>query len=244
MPTSPKGTDAAPGPSVGAIVVAAGESRRMGDIDKIFAPIGDQPMIWHALQTLQNAREVRDIVLVLSAHNLERGRSLVAASGFDKVRDVCAGGERRQDSVRRGLDRLSGSEWIIVHDGARPFVSGEMIATGLAEARSTGAAAAAVPVKDTIKSADERGFVEETLPRDTLWAAQTPQVFRRQLLAEAHSHVSEDATDDAAMVERVGGKVRLFQGSYDNIKVTTPEDLAVAEAILRRRQSSGYGSGE
>ena len=142
--------------------------------------------------------------------------------------------------MRRGVESLTDADWIIVHDGARPFIDGDLIARGLEEARHTGAAIAAVPVKDTIKSVDTELFVTQTHLRDSLWAIQTPQVFRRQLLAEAHQRVYEEASDDASLVERTGGKIRIFMGSYGNIKVTTPEDLPIAEAILRTRVSGGF----
>ena len=222
---------------VGAVVVAAGESRRMAGRDKIFDQLLGRPFIWYSLNTLNSAPQIDAIVLVLPRENVERGWELVRDHGLRKVSDVCPGGERRQDSVRAGLDRLGDSEWIVVHDGARPFLDHGLIAAGLAEAKQTGGALAAVPVRDTIKSAGTDLIVTDTLQRDRLWAAQTPQVFRRDLLAEAHRRVTEYVTDDASMIERIGGKVRIFPGSPSNIKVTTPEDLPIAEAILRAQQS-------
>ena len=227
----------APHATVGAIIVAAGESRRMAGVDKTFVSLMGGPLISYSLKALHDSPQVDDIVLVLPRNSVELGRELVDATGWQKVKDVCLGGQRRQDSVRHGLERLPDSDWIIVQDGARPFIDGDMIARGLAEARDTGAAVAAVPIKDTIKSADGNLIVTETIPRDKLWAVQTPQVFRRDLLAEAHQRVTEEVTDDASMVERIGGRVRLFMGSYGNIKVTTSEDLPIAEVILRSRVS-------
>ncbi len=234
---------AVPHSSVGAIVVAAGASRRMKSVDKIFAPLMGQPVIAFSLQALQDAPQVDSIVLVLSPASVDKGRRLVEANRWSKIADVCAGGESRQDSVRRGLERLAAVEWILVHDGARPFIDGGMISRGLAEAAHTGAAIAALPVTDTIKSADAALLVTATLERDALWSAQTPQVFRRRLLADAHERVSDNVTDDASMVERIGGKVRLFMGSYDNIKITTPEDLPIAEAILKARTHGATAEG-
>jgi 2-C-methyl-D-erythritol 4-phosphate cytidylyltransferase len=209
----------------------------MAGMNKIFVPLNGKPLVSHGVQAIHDAGQVTSIVLVLSSSDLERGRRLLEAQEWPKVRDVCVGGERRQDSVRNGLARLPDSDWVIVHDGARPFIDKDTIARGLAEAELTGAAVAAVPVKDTIKSADSELFVTQTLRRDGLWAVQTPQVFRRRLLDEAHRRVLDDVTDDAAMVERTGVRVRIFKGSYHNIKVTTPEDLPIAEAILRARES-------
>ena len=235
MTVSTEATDNISHSKVGAIVVAAGESKRMVNADKIFVPLMGQPLIAYCLKALHDSPQVEAIVLVMSSHNVKQGRQLVEANGWHKIIGVCLGGNLRQDSVRIGLERLVDADWMIVHDGARPFIDGDMIARGLREAAHTGAATAAVPVKDTIKSADAEMFVTNTFERNTLWSAQTPQVFRRQLLVEAHERVTEDVTDDASMIERIGGKVRLFMGSYSNIKVTTPEDLPMAEAILNAR---------
>ncbi len=233
--------DGGPHPRVGAIVVAAGASRRMGGRDKVFLPLLGKPLISYTLQALHASPQVDAIVLVLAQHNIADGRRLVRQGGFYKVRDICTGGQRRQDSVRCGLERLADMHWVLVHDGARPCIDASLVERGLRHAAETGAATAAVPVKDTIKLAGADLLVDRTLPRDQLWAVQTPQVFLRALLAEAHQRVAEDVTDDAAMVERIGGKVRLFMGSYENIKVTTPEDVAIAEALLRARGVAGGG---
>ena len=227
-----------PSQSVGAIVAAAGDSRRMAGVDKQFVPIGGRPLLWHCLDTLARCDAIDEVALVLSERNLEAARDMVAANGWSKVTAVTTGGLRRQDSVRRGLETLGSWQWTVVHDGARPFLDAAMIGRGLCAARETGAAVAAVPVKDTIKLADDDLNVLETPPRDRLWAVQTPQVFRRELLAEAHRQVTEDVTDDAAMVERIGVTVRLFHGSYENLKVTTPEDVIAAEGILGARRRS------
>lgn len=237
MTDSQAATDGALGHKVGAIVVAAGGSRRMAGVDKIFAPLRGRPLVSYCLEALHDTPEVDAIVLVLSSRNIEQGQRLVREYGWSKVVEVCQGGERRRDSVAVGLSRLVDFGWIVVHDGARPFVTPGLVSRGLAEARDTGAAVAGVPVSDTIKLADGGRFVKETLRRDGLWAIQTPQVFRRQLLAEAHDTLAGEFTDDAAMVERVGGKVRIYSGSSDNIKVTTPDDLSLAEALLDARGS-------
>ena len=224
---------------VGAVVLAAGESRRMGGIDKIFYPLAGKPLIWHSLAALDSHPQVNEIVLVISESGVERAEALVAASEFACVRAVCAGGSRRQDSARIGVERLGDCDIVIVHDGARPFVSDALISEGIAAAMESGAACAAVPVKDTTKLADCNGFVKRTIPRQRLWAAQTPQVFKRALLAEAHRRALEDVTDDASMVEALGYPVRLYMGSYYNIKITTPEDLTLAEAIIGAGMARG-----
>ena len=221
--------------TVGAVIVAAGESRRMRGIDKILTPLVGRPLVAHTIEAFNDSPRIGRIVLVLSGDILDRGRRLVEEGGWDKVTDVCAGGERRQDSVRAGLDRLQDVEWVVVHDGARPLVDADIIGRGLDAAAETDAAVAAVPVTDTIKRAGPGCIVVDTPRREELWAAQTPQVFRRSVLAEAHGRVAEDVTDDAAMVEREGGAVKLFMGSYENIKVSTPEDLAAAQVLLESR---------
>lgn len=226
--------------TVGVIVVAAGESQRMLGVDKIFVPLMGLPLICYSLRVIHDSIRVKDIVLVLSRSNIEMGHQLVKANKWDKIKHICVGGERRQDSVSRGIERLPDVDWIIVHDGARPFIKGDLITRGLKEAEHTGAAVAAVPVKDTIKSADKESFVTHTYFRDSLWAIQTPQVFRRKIIEEAHLNVSEEVSDDASMVERCGGKVRIFMGSYGNIKITTPEDMSIAETMLEARASREY----
>ena len=225
---------------VGVIVVAAGESRRMLGVDKIFAPLMGKPLICYSLRVIHDSLRVKEIVLVLSRSNIEMGHRVVKANRWHKVKHICVGGERRQDSVNRGIERLPDVDWIIVHDGARPFISGDLITRGLEEAEHTGAAVAAVPVKDTIKSVNKEFFVTQTHFRDSLWAIQTPQVFRRKMLAEAHLDVPEEVSDDASMVERDGGKIRVFMGSYGNIKVTTLEDMPIAEAMLKARALSNF----
>ena len=207
----------------------------MGGVDKPFAILGGRPIIAHSLDALHASDHVDSVVVVLSDANIDQGSRLVAEGRYPKVTSICLGGKRRQDSVRQGLERLPDAEWIVVHDGARPLLDAGLIERGLTEARLTGVAVAAVPVKDTIKAADADMVVTQTLGRDTLWIVQTPQVFRSDILSQAHEMVTDDVTDDASMVERVGGKVRLFMGSYENIKVTTPEDLSMAEALFTRR---------
>ncbi len=220
--------------AVGVVIVAAGASTRMGGVDKIISPVFGRALISYALAAFNNSDRVTSIALVVSADRLDACRHLVDEQGFHKA-EVCEGGARRQDSVRLGLDRLGATAWTMVHDGARPLVDAAMIEAGLEAAHETGAAMAAVPIKDTIKAAGPDGVVLRTVEREGLWAAQTPQVFRTGLLVEAHRRITEDVSDDASMVEMMGGRVRLFMGSNDNLKVTTPEDLRLVEALLRAR---------
>ena len=223
--------------SIGAIVVAAGSSSRMEGVDKTFAPLLGQPLITHTLDCFEQFLPITEIVLVLAAHSVATGRSLIRDRQYRKVSQVCAGGARRQDSVRAGLDALMPCDWVMVHDGARPGLNAALLQRGLeaVTASEYGAAIAGVPVKDTIKVVSEEGDVTATPPRETLWAAQTPQIFSYALLQQAHAQFTGEATDDAMMVESLGHKVRMFLGSYENLKVTTPEDLVVVEAVLGRR---------
>ena len=164
---------------------------------------------------------------------------MVASNGWAKVSDTCIGGKRRQDSVLMGLDLLDEWVWVVVHDGARPLVTVDLIERGLKAAAETGAAVAAVPVTDTIKTVGAGRIVTGTPARGDLWSVQTPQVFRHDMLLEAYRKATAAtavATDDASLVERAGNSVKLYMGSYDNIKITTPADLVVAEALWWHRQ--------
>lgn len=223
---------------VGAIIVAAGQSSRMGGMDKIFAPLCGKPLLAQVVQVFQDCPSVDEVVIVLGKGKLERGQRLIAEHGWSKVIAVCQGGPRRQDSVWEGIKRLSHCQWVVIHDGARPLISTNLIETGLDEAQGSGVAIAAVPVKDTIKLISENGFVQQTPNRHDLWAVQTPQVFRFDLLAKAHRQAAGEVTDDAMLVEQLGYKVKVYTGSHQNIKVTTPEDLALAEFILRKRNTA------
>jgi 2-C-methyl-D-erythritol 4-phosphate cytidylyltransferase len=222
-----------PASGVGVIVVAAGQSSRMGGVDKTFAPILGIPLVAHTLAHFEAFPQVTEIALVLAADSLEQGQHLVRSYNYQKVGRLCAGGRRREDSVRCGLEALSPCQWVIVHDGARPCLDQQMLQRGLAAAQETGAAVAGVPVKDTIKVVSPQKTVLDTPARESLWAAQTPQIFRYELLLEAHRRCSQTVTDDAAMVESLGHPVKMFLGSYENLKVTTQEDLTIAEALLR-----------
>jgi 2-C-methyl-D-erythritol 4-phosphate cytidylyltransferase len=220
---------------VGAIIAAAGESKRMGGIDKVFAPLGGKPALARVIETFQKCRLVNQIVVVVNAKNIEKCCQLVAEGKWHKVSDVCAGGKRRQDSVAAGLKRLD-CEWVVIHDGARPLVTKELIEGGFKAAQETGAAVVAIPVTDTIKIAGEDRIVRQTPPRQNLWAVQTPQVFSLKIIARAYEQIEGEVTDDASLVEGLGYKVKLYMGSYDNIKITSPHDLALAEVLLKKHE--------
>ncbi|MFC1991028.1 2-C-methyl-D-erythritol 4-phosphate cytidylyltransferase [Chloroflexota bacterium] len=219
---------------VGAVIVAAGESKRMDGMDKVFAPLGGEPLLMRATRAFQECPEVSQIVVAVSGENREKCQHLTAGEEWSKVSDICLGGKRRQDSVAAGLKLLDKCDWVIIHDGARPFVTVELINRGLEAAEETGAAIAAVPVTDTIKLAEGDGTVMGTPPRHNLWAVQTPQVFRFDIITEAYRRAKGDVTDDASLVEKLGYKVKIYRGSYDNIKITTPDDLALAEVLWKK----------
>ena len=215
---------------VGAIIVAAGSNQRMSGINKNFAPLVGKPLLAWSVDTCQKCSLVQQIVIVLSKKDMDEGQGLREERDWAKV-TLCLGGARRQDSVKEGLHQLRDCAWVMIHDGARPFLTEDLIEDGLKAAEKTGAAIAAVPVKDTIKLANDKRLVEETLQRDRLWAVQTPQIFCYDIINEAYEKLMVEVTDDAAAVERLGHKVKLYMGAYDNIKVTTLEDMASAKII-------------
>lgn len=217
-----------------AILVAAGLGQRMGK-DKMFLPLAGKPVIAWSLDVLQNSQEVGSIVLVMHKDAVDMGRKLVSHNHWSKVNVICEGGERRQDSVRNGLGLIDNCDWVLIHDGARPFLTAKLIGDGLKAAVETGAAAAAVEVKDTIKQVDDAGIVRKTLKRNMLRIVQTPQVFRFDLLKKAYDMAGGEFTDDAGIVERAGYRVKLYHGEYENIKITTPEDMIMAEMIAKAR---------
>ena len=221
-----------------AVVVAAGNSTRMGE-DKALLPLLDVPMLLRTLRALEDCACVTELVVVTREDLLLTVSQLCRDGALTKVTKVVVGGATRARSVLAGIKEVAdGAELVAIHDGARPLVTGDVVAAAVEKAALTGAAAPAVPVKDTVKRA-ENGLVLETPDRSSLYAVQTPQVFEHGLilgaLEKALQDGAEDLSDDCAAVERLGASVYLTQGSYENIKLTTPEDVAAAEAILTRR---------
>jgi 2-C-methyl-D-erythritol 4-phosphate cytidylyltransferase len=216
-----------------AIVLAAGSGRRFGG-DKLFIALGGRPVLTWSLTAFEQADEVSFVVVVLSEKMRAAGERLVRRGGFAKVRAICPGGARRQDSVLNGVRAATGADWVAIHDAARPFVDPAMIRRGFAAARQLGAAIAAVPMKDTVKVVDEGRRIQDTPDRSRLWSAQTPQIFQTSQLLDAYAALDgADATDDASLLERAGSPVGVFDGSYRNVKITTAEDLVVARALAR-----------
>ncbi len=219
--------------SNGAIIVAAGKSERMGGQDKLLRPLDGRPLISYSINAIAAYPLLDGLIVVASEANREQITAITAE--LAPAAQVVTGGPRRQDSVRAGIAALPGVDFIVVHDAARPMVTRELVQAALDGAAETGAALCAVPVADTLKRAEASGLVSGTVSRQDLWLAQTPQAFRRSLLMRAHDEVTQNATDDAAMVELLGEPIRLVPGSSQNLKVTTPDDLLVAEALLRDR---------
>lgn len=227
-------------PWCAAVVPAAGSSQRMEGQDKILLPLDDVPVLVHTLQALSASEWIQEIVVVTREDLIVPVGQLCRDCALAKVKKVLVGGATRTDSVLAGVEEVSSrAELIAVHDGARPLVTTEVIDAAIQRAAECGAAAPAVPVKDTIKRAVD-GVVVETPDRSQLFAIQTPQVFDSDLLVGAlHKAVEDGApiTDDCGAVERIGMKVYLTAGSYENIKITTPADMLAAEAILRSRDT-------
>ena len=224
-------------PFVSAIIVAAGSSTRMGR-DKITADLCGQPVIVRTVRAFCSAECVSEIIVVTSADRLGRLSAMCAEYGLSKVRRVVVGGQSRMESVMRGLDAVSRKCTLAaIHDGARPLITTELIGQTVLLAQKAGAAAPGVPVKDTVKKICG-GVIECTIDRQSLTAVQTPQVFDADLIkgaiADAARHKIE-CTDDCMAVERIGFRVCVCRGEYENIKLTTPEDFLIAEQILKRR---------
>lgn len=222
-----------------AVVVAAGSARRMEGIDKMLTILGDVPVLVHTLRVFQDSPSITEIVVVTREDLLVEVAGLCRDFAFTKVSKVIKGGQERIHSVRAGVREVrEDAELIAIHDGARPLLPPQVLEEVLHKAAQTGAAAPALPVTDTVKRGED-GLAVETLDRSTLFAVQTPQVFQADLIRAAVEKALEDGevlTDDCAAVERLGMKVSLTPGSRENLKLTTPFDLIVGEAILQARE--------
>ncbi len=226
---------------VTALIPAAGMGRRMGRaVAKQFLPLGDKPMLAHTLLAFQRSTDIDEIIPILSKDDMEHClRDVIEAFHITKVKTLVVGGKERQDSVYNGITRLEkDAAVVLVHDGVRPFVTAAMIKECVDHARKGECVAVGVPLKDTIKEVGDDGTVRRTLDRGRLWAIQTPQAFPAKVLKKSYEECYKNrvmGTDDAMLAERAGNKVRVIMGSYENIKITTPEDLLLAEEILKRR---------
>ena len=229
-------------PFVSAVIVAAGRGTRMDmELNKQYIEIAGKPVLVRTLQVFEDCSKIEEVILVTNAQDIMYCKQqLIEIYGLNKVKSIVAGGDERQKSAYNGLCAISkDADIVMIHDGARPFIKTETICDCISQAKEFGGCVVAVPAKDTIKVADKNGFIMETLDRSVLWSIQTPQVFTCEILRNAHRKAMEDGfigTDDAVLVERLGHKLKLVMGSYDNIKITTKEDLSIAQAIVGKRE--------
>jgi 2-C-methyl-D-erythritol 4-phosphate cytidylyltransferase len=226
-----------------AIIVAAGKGTRMkANINKQFLELKGKPILYYTLKVFENNKSVDEIILVMSKEELDYTKeNIINKYNFKKVKDIVEGGATRQISVINGLLAAKECHIVIIHDGARPFVNDSIIEKGIKYTKLHNACACGVKPKDTIKIKDEDGFSNYTPERDTLFSVQTPQCFKYDLILEAHNKALESGlqvTDDTMVVECYNHKVYLYEGSYSNIKITTPEDLAIGEKILETIHSA------
>ena len=223
-----------------AIVLAAGQGKRMhSKIQKQFMELDGMPVLCYSLRCFQESPLIRDVILVTGEEMISYcEQEIVKKYGFSKVRKVTAGGKERYDSVYAGLLCCQDTDYVYIHDGARPFITEEMVQRGYEAVKRTNACVMGMPSKDTVKLADSSGYIKETPDRKIVWNIQTPQIFSYDLIRGAYESIRKKdmtgVTDDAMVVEQeTGTKILLVEGSYQNIKITTPEDLAIAEAFLR-----------
>lgn len=220
------------------VIVCAGNSTRMGGVNKILLPLGERKVIGVTMQAFQACESVSEIVIVAREDDIPAIKAEAEAAGIAKLKECTTGGSTRQESVINGVRKISkDTELVAVHDGARPLVKPEHIEKVIKDASVFGGATLGVPVKDTIKTV-EGGLITDTPPRKYLYITQTPQIFKRKLYFEGIDFALEhglDFTDDCQLVEAIGGKVAMTVGDYTNIKITTPEDIAIAEILLKQK---------
>lgn len=220
------------------IIVAGGKSERMGaDMDKAFLSLGTKPVVLYSLFAFEKCRDIDEVILVVRKEKIDAARQAVRMFGCNKVKKVVGGGALRQNSVMNGLDEVGkDADIVVVHDGARPCVTAELISQTVASARQHGSGIAAVKITDTVKSVEKGMIISETIDRTKLWLVQTPQAFKLSLLQKALAAVEKKkvkVTDEASAVELVSSGVRLVPASFSNIKITTPDDLTLAAALMR-----------
>lgn len=224
-----------------AIIVTAGKGKRFGDRRKNYTDLAGMPVIARTIKAFEDSWAVDSIVLVVSNGDITACKNdIVKKYGFKKIKKIVEGGAERQDSVKKGFDVVDAPDdsVVLIHDGGRPLVTPELIENVIQEVIKSGAAIAAVPVKDTIKEVADN-IVKRTIPREVLVSVQTPQGFTKEILEKAYENAKEKniiATDESMLVEEAGFTVSTVLGSYENLKVTTPEDLTFAESIIRKRQ--------
>jgi len=229
-----------------AIIVAAGSSRRMGS-DKLFALLNGKPVIYHSIAAFERCRNVREIILVTREERVAEMQKMVAAVKFRKVKKIVAGGEERHFSVWNGLQAVDAdTDYIAIHDGARPLVTPEIITACLSLAQKEGAACLASPIPDTLKRASSDQLVTASVERSGLWAMQTPQIFSSDLIFEAYAGViakNRLVTDEVSAVQGLGKKIALLRNEEWNFKITFPRDLELAEQVLALRKKKSHPIG-
>lgn len=226
-----------------AIVPSAGLGQRFGpDKNKPFYPLLGKPVCVWSLEILQGIGEITEIIPVLKEADMEAGAEVFERYNLSKIRKIAPGGRERQDSVYNGLKAVKGkADIVLIHDGARPLIETGIVRRALNSISGFEGVVVGVPVKDTIKEVSG-SLIKKTLKRDAIWAVQTPQVFLYSSLMKAYQQAMREefySTDDSALIERNGGKVKMVEGSYSNIKITTPDDIIVAELVLRERSKAG-----
>ena len=221
--------------SAAAVLVAAGSSSRMNGDDKIFLDLCSRPIIEHSLSVFMNSGLFETTILVLSKNSINLAHDKLS-DYLDEGLILTTGGTRRQDSVLRGLEKIQKSPVVAIHDGARPCITQSILEQGLQKVGKTGAAIPVIPVTDTVKRLNDIGRVETTLPRKNYKFSQTPQFFDLDLIRKAHRKIIKDVTDDASMIEMIGGEVEVFDGDIENLKITTSNDLVIARNILEARK--------
>lgn len=218
-----------------AIIVAAGRGRRMGFKNKAFLMLRDKPVLYYSVLPFEKSDLVDEIILAVSKEKVNSAKKIVDKYGFKKVKKVVAGGYERQDSVHNALESIAEAGYVLIHDAARPLVSEELIQDVMKAAQKFGAAVPACPVADTIKRGKK--FVEETLARESLWIVQTPQAFTYEMVKKAYETARRNrycGTDDSSLIERFGYEIKIVEGYPENIKITTPSDLIISEALLKK----------
>ncbi len=226
---------------ISVIIAAAGKGSRMeSSVRKPYLLLGNKPILSHTIDRFEQNSVIDEIIVIVDTNDFEIcKKNVFTPYRYKKVCELVSGGKTRQESVFNGIRSLSDDvDFVIIHDGVRPFINDDIIFGCLKAASKNGASVSAVPVKETIKIANADDFIDHTPVRDRLWRVQTPQVFRKSLLVDAHRMAIKDricATDDAALVEILGMPVKLVMGSYKNIKITTTEDLQIAETLLNDR---------
>ena len=223
------------------VILAAGQGKRMGaGKNKLLLPLNEVPVLIHTLLVFDHDEECEGIILAIHPSEQQEFTSLMLRYKINKILSFVQGGEERQDSVANAIKKVKSDGIVLVHDGARPFIDKNTIHQLVAVTIEVGAAVVGVPVKDTIKKVENQKIVE-TIERSSLWAVQTPQAFRISILRKAHQLAAKQkflGTDEASVVERLPYPITIVEGSYDNIKLTTPEDLYFAEAIIRKREKN------